>query len=160
MSLELSCDSLAVSGTARRQIPVLYRYSSASISVPQNQATRITTDTVLNSQSVGSSGFVYQVPGHLRNTSGRKLLVRVSYSIVWVSVTATRTAWIQLDDTADRYGMSVTHQHNFDPCQSGTAILSVPNDSKITVWAYQGGSGFTLPIVAKWGSPSIQITII
>lgn len=159
MALELTCDSLALTGVARRQIPMLYRYSSVNLSIPHAAATRITTDTVLSSQSVGSTGFVWESPSRLRNTSGRTLLVRVSYSLVWVSVIATRTVWVQVDDTAERVAMTTTRDATSDPSQSGSAIISVPHNSTLTLWAYQN-SGFSLPLVAKYGLPCVQLTII
>lgn len=161
-SLEINADAIVSrsGGFVKRPIPILHRYSSVAISFPNTTAIRITTDTVNTDASVGDTGFVYEAPGRLRNTTTETVVCLVSYSVIFTaSPTQARLAWIQVGEAAQRYGFESQTGTAFEPGISNSAIVRVPPDSYITVWCYQQ-SGLALQVLAMHGTPSISICLI
>lgn len=160
MTSEISASTINVTGNIKRTIPILHRYSSVSINIPSGAGTRITTDSVLASQSIDNTGFVYESPGILRNVSGNTLVCLISYAIAFNSVSsAFRMSWIQLDAGNERFAMECQGSTTDTPTMSNCCILRVPHNSYITLWCYQN-TGFSLTAIAQFGMPYINICII
>jgi hypothetical protein len=159
MSCEIKADSITCTGQTRRTIPILHRYSTASINVPHAAGTLVTSNSVLASQNVSTTGFEYQ-NGLYRNTSGKTLVCLVSYAVLWTSISAGgRLSWIQLDNETTRYAMSSFASTTSEPCGTGSEIIIVPHNSYLRLWVFQD-SGFTLNLVGLYGMPYLKITII
>ena len=160
MSSEITASTINITGTAKRSIPILTRYSTTSINIASGGGVRITSNAVNTSQSISTTGFSYEASGIYRNTTSETLVVLVSYSVLFTSVSAgVRMTWVSLDTGTQRYAMECQSGTTAEPSVNGCGIIIVPPNSYLTLWTFQN-SGFEIQAVATYGLPYFQITII
>ena len=160
MSSEITATTINISGTARRSIPVLTRYSTVNIAIASGGGVRITSNAVNTAQSIGTTGFAYESPGIYRNTTSTTLVCLISYCVLFNSVqTGVRMTWLQLDNGSERYAMECQSGTTAEPSINGSAIMIVPANSFVTLWTFQQ-SGFELSTIAQYGTPYLSICII
>lgn len=159
MSSELYCTMATITGITRRSIPILHRFSSATITVPSGGGTLVTTDTVNNNQSRGNTGFTYS-NGRYTNNSGTELVVLVSYGLIWSNdFNGSRMSWVQLDNNFQRYAMCNFQSVALEPSISASAVIVVPNNSFLRLWVFQQ-SGSNRTLLTTYDMPYFNICVI
>jgi hypothetical protein len=161
-SLEINADAIVSrsGGFVKRPIPILHRFNSTAISFPNTTGVRIPFDSVLAEASVGETGFVYEVGGRFYNRTSETLVCLVSYSVMYTATpTASRLAWISMNDGPQRYALEGQGGTNFEPGISGSCILRVAPDNFLSVFCFQN-SGLALQILTTHGSPWLSICLI
>jgi hypothetical protein len=159
MSCEITADSITCSGMTRRTIPILQRYSSSNITVASGGGVLVTSDMISPSQSIGTTGFIYQ-NGLYRNLSGQTLVCHVSYALLWSNnFDGARMSWLQLDNLSERYAMHCIQSVSVEPCQTGSVVIIIPHNSYLRLWCFQQ-TGSNKTLVALYGMPYLKITII
>jgi hypothetical protein len=157
----IGVSTLDVNTQLNRVVPFIYRYQNATINIPDQ------TDTVLEYQvsdgtSQGTTGITYNA-GVFTNTSGRTIVISVSFSVYWLSLNSTgaRTIYILLTNGSStrRLGIQGVQSNASDYTYlSASAVFRLDNNDSFVTRAWQN-SGITLPTSAE-STTSIQIAVL
>jgi len=153
--------TLDVNGQVNRTVPFLYRYQNAATTIP-NETNTILQYQVLDGTSQGTTGLTYNA-GVFTNTSGRTIVVSVTFTVFWLTASSTgaRVIYITLTNGASTRRPCVQGvQANASDYTylNGSAVFALANNDYFTTNAWQN-SGIPLNTSAE-SSTSIQIAVL
>lgn len=165
MSTILSTDAVQCTGIMRRTIPHLHRYNSSNINVGQNTQVRIPFNTL--AESLGTSGIDWDSSNNqFVNSSGLSILVMATYNLRWTDGTSqsgSHSAWFRVQkangDPTLTYAKTSIVRCTVEPCSTGTCIILLSPNDRISLETYQTQSVELISVAAS-RMPGVSLTII